>query len=215
MNSEETVRLPVLCTLSVAVVMVWSLILPRDFFTWFLEAFPVLLAVPLLILTYRKFRLTDMLYGLIALHMVVLLVGAHYTYAEVPLFNWLRDHCALSRNYYDRVGHFFQGLVPALIARELLLRLGVVQRGFWLIAIVLLSCMGMSALYELFEWMMAELTHEAADAFLGSQGDTWDSQKDMLLAGIGATVSVVWLAPWHDRQLQNYTGGNVTHQARW
>src|SRR6266404_7288768 len=137
---------------SFLVILVWSVIQPQDVFTWFLETFPAMIGLVVLLATYRRFELTMLVYVLIWVHAIILLIGGHYTYAEVPLFNWIRDHFALSRNHYDRLGHFAQGFVPAMIARELLLRLNVLKRGRWLFVIVVSICLAFSALYELFEW---------------------------------------------------------------
>lgn len=185
---------------------VWSGIAPKDRFTWFLEVAPVLVAIPLLAATRTRFPLTDLLYALIALHAIVLMVGGRYTYAEVPLFNWIRDALHLARNDYDRVGHFVQGFVPAIAAREVLLRKTPLRRGGWLFFIVLCIALAISATYELFEWLTAEATGTAAGAFLGTQGDPWDTQKDMAVAGIGAIVSQLLLSRAHDRALERRFG---------
>ncbi|HEX2972134.1 MAG TPA: DUF2238 domain-containing protein [Tepidisphaeraceae bacterium] len=184
-------------------VLAWSAIGPRDRFTWFLEVFPVVIAVPLLMWTYRRFRLTTLAYVLITLHAIILMVGGHYTYAEVPLFNWIRDAFHLSRNHFDRVGHFAQGFVPAIIAREVLLRTSPLLRGKWLFTIVTAICLAISALYELLECGVALATGSAAEAFLGTQGDPWDTQSDMALALVGAVLAQLLLAYLHDRQLRN------------
>jgi putative membrane protein len=185
----------------VLIVLLWSAIRPRDRFTWLLEVFPVIVAVPLLLATYHRFRLTDLAYVLVAAHAVILMVGGHYTYAEVPLFNWLRDALDLSRNHYDRVGHFAQGFVPAIVAREVLLRTSPLTRGKWLFVLVVSVCLAISAAYELIEWSAAALTGTAADAFLGTQGDAWDTQKDMALALFGSAFAQAVLSRVHDRQL--------------
>lgn len=185
-------------TLAVAT---WSVINPHDLFTWFMEAAPVMIALPLLVATRKKFPLTQLLYFLVLLHCLTLLVGAHYTYARVPLFDWLRDIMGWERNHYDRLGHVMQGFVPAIAGRELLLRTSKVGPGKWLAALLVLGCLGISAIYEVIEWAAAELTGEAAESFLGAQGDIWDSQKDMLLAGIGAGAALLLLSRWHDAQL--------------
>jgi putative membrane protein len=151
--------------------------------------------------TIRRFPLTDLLYLLIWLHAVILLVGGHYTYAEVPVFNWLRDSFELQRNYYDRVGHFAQGFVPAMIAREILLRTSPLQPGKWLFFIVTCICLAISAGYEFVEWWVAVGTGSAAEAFLGTQGDVWDTQWDMFLAFCGAVVAQLTLSRLHGRQL--------------
>lgn len=178
-------------------VFIWSGINPHDRTTWWMEVAPVLLAWPLLIATYRKFRLTDLLYGLIALHAVILMVGGHYTYARVPFMEFLGD----GRNNYDKIGHFAQGFIPAIIIRELLLRTSPLQSGKWLAAIVVFCCLGISALYELIEFAAAVILQTGADEFLGSQGDVWDTQKDMLWAGIGAIAALIGLSKLHDRSL--------------
>lgn len=173
-----------------------------DRYTWFLETLPVMLGVPLLLLTGRRFPLTPLLYRLLAVHAVILIVGGYYTYAEVPLFNWLRDTLELSRNHYDRVGHLAQGFIPAILAREILLRLSPLRPGGWLFLIVTSICLAFSAFYELFEWWIALLSEQAASAFLGTQGDTWDTQWDMFLALVGAITAQLTLARLHDRQLR-------------
>ena len=182
-------------------VCAWSYVDPKDRLTWWLEALPAIIAVVILLATRRTFPLTGLAYSLIWIHCVILLVGAHYTYAEVPAFNWLRDTFDLSRNHYDRVGHFAQGFVPAIVARELLIRLTPLRPGGWLFAIVTLSCLGISAAYELLEWAAAAATGEAADAFLATQGDVWDTQKDMALALIGAALAQITLGRLHDGQI--------------
>lgn len=187
----------------VFVVFIWSLINPHDLFTWFLEVLPALLGIALLIITYPRFRLTSLLYVLIAFHAIILMVGGHYTYAEVPLFNWIRDIFQQSRNNYDKVGHFVQGFVPAIIVREILLRTSPLKAGKWLAVIVVSICLAVSALYELFEWQVAIVTGTAADAFLGSQGDMWDTQSDMGFALIGSILALALLGSFHDRQLRN------------
>jgi putative membrane protein len=186
----------------VAIVFLWSGWLPKDRLTWVLEVFPVVVAVPLLVATHRRFPLTTLTYALIAAHAAILMIGGKYTYAEVPLFNWIRDTLELARNHYDRVGHFTQGFVPALIAREILLRKTPLRRGGWLFFLVTCTCLAISAVYELIEWGAAAATGSAADAFLGTQGDPWDTQKDMLLAGIGAIVGQLTLGGTQDRQLE-------------
>lgn len=196
-------RVVLVLLLGTLAILAWSGIHPRDRLTWFLEVFPVLIGVPLLAITYRRFPLTTLSYVLIFLHATILMVGGHYTYAEVPLFNWLRDALHLSRNHFDRVGHFAQGFVPAMLAREVLLRTSPLRPGKWLFTIVVFICLGISALYELIEWAAAMLTGENADAFLALQGDVWDTQKDMALAGIGAVLGLVLLSRWQDRQLKN------------
>lgn len=182
-------------------VFVWSAIRPHDYFTWFLEVFPVLIGLPLLMVTYAKFPLTNLVYGLILLHAIILLVGGHYTYAQMPLFSWLRDYYFLDRNYYDRLGHVAQGFVPAIITREILLRTSPLRPGKWLFFIVICICLAISAFYEFIEWWVALASGSDAVAFLATQGDIWDTQWDMLLALLGAIFAQVFLAKIHDRQM--------------
>jgi putative membrane protein len=193
-------RLPLLF-LPVLIVFLWSAIRPHDYFTWILEVFPAIIGAVILKLTYRRFRLTTLVYTLIALHMVILMIGGHYTYAEVPIGNWVRDQFGLSRNHYDRLGHFAQGFVPAMVAREVLIRLRVVKRGTWLSFLVISICLAFSALYELLEWAVSALTGSAGDAFLGTQGDVFDTQKDMAMALVGAVTALIVLSKVHDKQL--------------
>jgi putative membrane protein len=185
----------------VAAVFIWSAIHPKDRLTWLLEVAPALLAVPILFATHRRFTFTPLAYTLIAIHCIILMIGGHYTYAEVPAFNWLRDHFHLNRNHYDRLGHFAQGFVPAILAREVLLRRSPLQRGKWLTFIVFAICMMISALYELFEWLTAVIGKQSAEAFLGTQGDPWDTQKDMACCLIGAVTALLLLPRLHDKQL--------------
>ncbi len=184
-------------------VFVWSAINPADRLTWVLEVAPVLIVLPILVFTYHSFVFTPLVYTLILIHALILLVGGHYTYAEVPWFNWLRDTYELSRNYYDRVGHFVQGFVPAMVAREILLRKSPLVSGRWLFFIVSCICLSISAVYEFIEWWVAAYEGGAADAFLGTQGDVWDTQWDMLMALVGAVIAQVFLAKIHDRQMTN------------
>lgn len=186
-------------------VFAWSWVDPHDRLTWWLEAGPAILAIAILAATIRKFRFSNLVYALIAAHIVLLLVGAHYTYARMPLFNELRDMFDLSRNHYDRLGHFVQGFVPAMVARELLLRTSPLRPGKWLFAIIVLSCAGISALFEVLEWTVAAIGGASADNFLALQGDVWDTQKDMLLATIGAASALLVLRGAHDRQLHLLT----------
>jgi putative membrane protein len=182
-------------------ILVWSLINPKDIFIWGLEVFPAIIGLIIIIFTFKKFRLSNLLYVLIWIHAVILVIGGHYTYAEVPFFNWLKDSFDLSRNYYDRVGHFFQGFVPAMIAREILLRKSKLEKGKMLNFIIISICLAISASYELIEWFVAEVTGTAAEAFLGTQGDIWDTQWDMFLALCGAVISLIVLRKLHDRKL--------------
>jgi len=182
-------------------VFVWSAIRPNDYFTWFLEVFPVLIGLPILMLTYAKFPLTNLVYGLVLLHAIILLVGGHYTYAEMPLFNWLRDYYGWDRNYYDRLGHVAQGFIPAIITREILLRRSPLRPGKWLFFIVVCICLAMSAFYEFIEWWVALASGSDAVAFLATQGDVWDTQWDMFLAFLGALSAQLLLAKVHHRQM--------------
>jgi len=194
--------LPLWLLIFVAMVIVWSWVGAHDRATWWLESFPALIAIVLLACTYNRFRFTSLAYLLIALHACILLVGGHYTYAQVPLFNWLRDHFHLQRNDYDKLGHFAQGFVPAIVAREILIRRRVVSGPWWRVFLVMCICMAISACYELLEWAVALLVGSGADAFLGTQGDPWDTQSDMFCALIGAAAAQVSLARVHDRQLE-------------
>jgi putative membrane protein len=174
---------------------------PHDRTTWWLEVFPVLLGVPLLIATRRRFPLTPLLYLLLFVHALILMLGGHYTYARVPLGFWVQDLLDLGRNHYDRLGHFAQGFVPAILAREILLRRTPLRPGGWLFFLVCSVCLAFSACYEFFEWWAAVIGGSAADAFLGTQGDVWDTQWDMFLALLGAITAQLLLARLHDRQL--------------
>jgi putative membrane protein len=179
----------------------WSAIAPLQRFTWWLEIAPILIALPILFFTHKYYEFTRLAYVLMLFHAIILLIGGHYTYAEVPLFNWLRDTFDWSRNYYDRVGHFAQGFVPAIIAREVLLRKSPLVQGRWLFCITCAICLSISAIYEFVEWWTAVYEGGAADAFLGSQGDVWDTQWDMFTALIGSIVAQVLLAKLHDKQM--------------
>lgn len=183
-------------------VFAWSLVRPHDYFTWLLEVFPAIIGIIVVLATRRSFPLTPLLLTLLTLHAIILMVGGHYTYAEVPLGFWVRDALGMARNDYDRLGHFAQGFVPAILAREILIRRNVVRgRGGWLFSIVVAFCLAFSALYELLEWSVSMLTGAQGDAFLGTQGDVWDTQKDMATALVGAVIAQLTLAAWHDRQL--------------
>lgn len=183
-------------------VFVWSAIQPYDGFTWLLEALPVIIGLPILLVTYRRFPFSRLAYGLLLVHAVILLVGAHYTYAEMPLFNWLRNTFDLDRNYYDRLGHVAQGFIPAIVAREILLRRSPLRPGKWLAFIVVSIALAISALYEMLEWWVALASGSEATAFLATQGDVWDTQWDMFLCLLGAMASLMLLSRRHDRSLQ-------------
>jgi putative membrane protein len=186
----------------VGAVILWSGWRPYDRLTWWLEVSPGLVGLGILLATYGRFRFTTLCYTLIALHICVLCVGGHYTYARVPLFDWLRPLFAWQRNNYDRFGHFMQGFVPAIIAREILLRSGVLARKNWLPFLVLSICLGISAFYELIEWRIAILGGGATNDFLGSQGDVWDTQADMGTALVGAALALVFLSAIHNRAIR-------------
>ena len=196
-----------------AAVFVWSGIAPYDRTTWWLEVFPILIAVPLLAATYRRFPFTPLVYRLILLHAIVLMVGGHYTYARVPLGFWVQDALHLSRNHYDRLGHFVQGFVPAMVAREVLLRRSPLVRGKWLFVIVTALCLSISACYEFIEWWSAVLGGTAANDFLGTQGDVWDTQWDMFIAFIGAIVAQLTLARVQDRELNGQRFERLARQS--
>lgn len=182
-------------------VLIWSGIAPKDSFTWFLEVLPALIGLIVLAASWRRFPLTPLAYWLVLAHMLILMVGGHYTYAEVPLFDALRDVFHWQRNNYDKVGHVAQGFVPALLAREVLLRLAVVNGRGWLNFLVLCFVLAVSALYELVEWAVAAASGDSAVAFLATQGDEWDTQSDMALALLGSVLALALLTRMHDRQL--------------
>ena len=184
------------------VILIWSVINPVDYFTWFLEVIPALIGLAVLVLTYKKFKLTNLAYILILVHCIILMVGGHYTYAKVPLFDWIRDYLELERNNYDKIGHLAQGFIPAIIAREIFVRKSVINGTKWLSFLIVCFCLAFSALYELIEWWVAISTGESAEAFLGTQGYVWDTQSDMALALLGATLALVFLGKIHDKQLQ-------------
>jgi putative membrane protein len=181
----------------VLVVLVWSGIGPKDRLTWWLEVAPVFLGLTALWVLRRRFRFTPLLQVFIALHMILLAVGGHYTYAEVPIGHWVAETFQLSRNHYDRLGHFAQGFVPALLAREVILRLALVRGRGWTAFFCVCVAMAVSAVYELLEWIAAEIYGQDADAFLGGQGDVWDTHKDMACALVGATCALVLFSRWH------------------
>ena len=184
-----------------AAVFVWSAIRPADYPTWVLEVLPAVLGLLVLLLTRKSFPLTPLAYKLVLVHCIILMVGGHYTYAEVPLFDWFRDVFALERNNYDKLGHFVQGFIPALLAREILVRKVVVNGTVWRNFLIICFCLALSAFYELLEWMVAAVTGDSAEAFLGTQGYVWDTQSDMGYALLGAVLSLVLLGRYHDRQL--------------
>ncbi len=188
-------------------VFIWSGIHPKDQLTWFLEVFPALVGLIILAWTYRRFQLTPLLYFLILVHSIILMVGGHYTYAEVPLFDWLSELFNWSRNNYDKLGHLAQGFVPAMIARELILRKQIIKGTVWQNFFIITFCLALSAFYEILEWWVALTSEEAAEAFLGTQGYVWDTQSDMLYALMGAILALGLLRKWHDSQLAQLTSG--------
>lgn len=195
-------RYPLFLLFAVSAVLVWSAIGAFDQITWLLEVAPAIIGLAIILPTHRRFPLTPLLSTLVALHMVLLAVGGHYTYARVPLGDWIRDWLHLSRNHYDRLGHFAQGFVPAMIARELFIRLGVVGKHGWRNFLIVNTCLAISATYELLEWFTALILGQKSDEFLGTQGDPWDTQSDMFCALVGAVIALALLWKWHDAQLQ-------------
>lgn len=188
-----------------AAVLIWSGIEPKDRVVWFLEVSPAILGALILAATYNSFRLTHLVYWLILVHCVILMIGGHYTYAEVPLFDTFKSLWDLERNNYDKLGHFAQGFVPALIAREILIRNHIINGAGWRNFLILCVCLALSAFYELIEWWVALLSDTAAETFLGTQGYVWDTQSDMFWALLGAASSLLLLSRVHNRQLKNET----------
>lgn len=181
--------------------LVWSASNPYDYFTWFLEALPALVGLAVLAATHKRFPLTRLSYTLILIHCLILFIGAHYSYAQVDTFKFVREFFGWQRNNYDKLGHFAQGFVPAIIAREILIRNAVVNGRGWLNLFVISICLAFSALYELFEWGVAVATGDSAESFLGTQGYMWDTQSDMAMALAGAILSLAILSRLHDKQL--------------
>jgi putative membrane protein len=198
-NKDKTFHIGLAIILGI--LLIWSGLHPADGFTWFLEVAPIFIISAVLLSIYRRFYFSRLVCYLMLAHAIVLLIGGHYTYANVPLFNWIRDSFHLARNHYDRLGHFMQGFVPALISREVMLRRGVLKRGPWLNFLVICVCLAISASYELIEWQAAVWTGTKADAFLGSQGDVWDTQWDMAFALIGAITSLFLMSRGHDQSM--------------
>lgn len=202
---------PILVAL-VVLMLVVSGMSPLERWTWALEVFPVVLALPILLVTSKRLPLTSLACILLTIHAGILCLGGHYTYAKVPIGLWVQEAFHLSRNHYDRLGHLAQGFVPAIVAREVLLRCTPLRRGRWLFFLVLCVCLAISAAYEILEWGVAVWWHEGASAFLGTQGDEWDTQWDMMLAGVGSASSQVALASLHDRQLAKFGDAPPRHQ---
>ncbi len=189
-------------------VLLWSVIFPKDYLTWLMETLPAMSAFIILLLTRKRFPLTDLLYGLILIHCIILMIGGHYTYAEVPLFDWLKEVGVFERNNYDKVGHFAQGFIPAMISREIIIRNGILNRKQWLNFFVVCVCLAISAFYELIEWWVALLIGQNADAFLGTQGYIWDTQSDMAYALFGAIMALFTLSHWHDKAIKQLYGND-------
>jgi putative membrane protein len=192
---------PLVLVALTGLVLAWSGIGPHDRTTWWLEAAPVIIGAPILIATWRVFPMTALLYRLLFLHAVILMVGAHYTYAKVPIGFWMQDWFELSRNHYDRLGHLAQGFIPAILSREILLRCSPLRPGWWLFAASAAFSLAFSAFYEMIEWWVAVIGESEAEAFLATQGDVWDTQWDMFLALVGALASLLLLSRIHDRAL--------------
>lgn len=197
----KTIKEPQILLVTGILLLGITAIHPHDYTTWWLETFPIFIAVSILVATYKSYTLTQLVYRLLFVHALILMLGGHYTYAEVPMGFWMQDWFDFTRNNYDRIGHFAQGFVPALLFRELLLRSSPLRQGKLLFTLVVASCLAVSASYELLEWAAAVILGQGADAFLGTQGDTWDTQTDMLMALIGAVTAQLLLSKVHDRQL--------------
>ena len=202
LTGEGIRRYPLALLILIAVALVLSGLAPNDRGTWWLEIFPILIGVPILVATYRRFPLTTLVYTLLAVHALILMLGGHYTYARVPLGFWAQDLFGFARNHYDRLGHFAQGFIPAILVREILLRTSPLRPGRWLFVLVTAVCLAFSACYEFIEWWAALAGGESADAFLGTQGDVWDTQWDMFFALIGAITAQLTLSNVHDRALK-------------
>jgi len=200
-NTAATMRIA--WTALFMAVLIWSGINPKDYLTWALEVSPAIIGFAVLAATWRVFPLTPLVYALILFHCIVLMVGGHYTYAEVPLFEYLKPIMGFERNNFDKLGHFLQGFVPALIAREILIRKAIIPAAAWRNFFIVCFCLAFSAFYELIEWTVALLSDTAADAFLGTQGYVWDTQSDMAFALAGAIAALAFFSAIHDRQINN------------
>ena len=185
-----------------SVVFIWSLINPKDLFTWFLEVLPAMIALMVLVRTYKNFKLTTLVYTLILIHCIILMVGGHYTYASVPLFDFIKDFLNQDRNNFDKLGHFAQGFIPAMVAREIIIRKSIITIESWRNFFIICFCLGFSAFYELIEWWVALLSNEASNDFLGTQGYIWDTQSDMAWALFGAILALIVLRKYPDKQLK-------------
>lgn len=184
-------------------VFIWSFINPKDLFTWFLEVFPAMIAFVVLAITYKNFRLTPLVYSLILIHCIILMVGGHYTYSEVPLFDFIKESFNQERNNYDKLGHLAQGFIPAMIAREIIIRKSIITIESWRNFFIICFCLALSAFYELIEWWVAIFTNEASNDFLGTQGYVWDTQSDIFWALIGSILALTVLRNFHTKQLLN------------
>ena len=188
--------------LSFFIVFIWSVINPKDLFTWFLEVFPAIIGLFILFITYKKFQFTNMVYFLILIHSIILMIGGHYTYAEVPFFDYIKEVFNQDRNNYDKVGHIVQGFIPAMIAREIIIRKNIININVWRNFFIICFCLALSAFYELVEWWVAIFTNEAANDFLGTQGYLWDTQSDMAWALFGSILALLLLSKYHDIALK-------------
>ncbi|MDD3008630.1 MAG: DUF2238 domain-containing protein [Arcobacter sp.] len=188
--------------LSFFIVFIWSVINPKDLFTWFLEVFPAIIGLFILFITYKKFQFTNMVYFLILIHSIILMIGGHYTYAEVPFFDYIKEVFNQDRNNYDKVGHIVQGFIPAMIAREIIIRNNIININVWRNFFIICFCLALSAFYELVEWWVAIFTNEAANDFLGTQGYLWDTQSDMVWALFGSILALLLLSKYHDLALK-------------
>ncbi|MGD9624876.1 MAG: DUF2238 domain-containing protein [Arcobacter sp.] len=188
--------------LSFFIVFIWSVINPKDLFTWFLEVFPAIIGLFILFITYKKFQFTNMVYFLILIHSIILMIGGHYTYAEVPFFDYIKEVFNQDRNNYDKVGHIVQGFIPTMIAREIIIRKNIININVWRNFFIICFCLALSAFYELVEWWVAISTNEAANDFLGTQGYLWDTQSDMAWALFGSILALLLLSKYHDLALK-------------
>lgn len=184
-------------------VFIWSALNPKDYFTWFLEVTPAFIALLVLVFTYNKFKFTSLVYTLILIHCIILMVGGHYTYAQVPAFDFIKEFFNQDRNNYDKLGHIAQGFIPAMIAREIIIRKNIISIEAWRNFFIVCFCLGFSAFYELIEWWVAILSNDSADDFLGTQGYIWDTQSDMAWALFGSILALLLLRKYHNKQLQN------------
>ena len=184
-------------------VFIWSALNPKDYFTWFLEVTPAFIALLVLVFTYNKFKFTSLIYTLILIHCIILMVGGHYTYAQVPAFDFIKEFFNQDRNNYDKLGHIAQGFIPAMIAREIIIRKNIISIEVWRNFFIVCFCLGLSAFYELIEWWVAILSNDSADDFLGTQGYIWDTQSDMAWALFGSILALLLLRKYHNKQLQN------------